>query len=604
MAPPLAIVLALLLSADASAGEPPAPEHSVTVSDDKGEYAYRPWWNLGEDSQWHIRPVLKAGALALTESFPYPYPILKRSPFALGGMKVVYSGSLEAAAIVTGGVVNLRSQRLLEDPAGALGSSANKNSDRDVSQTELMSSAYLDVGKTFDAGAGWKGAFFAAADQFSLKPLGGAGKYGGDMMVEANVGTAWLKRSGAHELSLFGDVAFEAAQKKLYRNELDFELVPSAKAGAEYALNVGPSRYLAGVEAGKSRADSMLRPYIGVERDRLGAILAAEFREGDGRFYPDSKAVAARVNAQLSDSLKLGVSARHETSRYAMAPSAENDTRVMAELSWSPSSKLVVQSAKTWAARREVEYEQRKQEELQTKASDAATQAQVRAMIAASPTLPDFYKAYQPKSSLGVLAAVAEMTRLFNQYNYNNNEGSPPNLQSVDEIYSRARQSYLNSSSDPTLVCLGAAQFAAAAAEELGRRNGVPIQATGVSMEVSDANGKQSGHAVAAVKTQEYGIVFVDWGRVTPTYTWDTEKALRLYQALGGQPAMFHQITDPSRDGRHVGYLFTEEGKLLVNNLTFHDEARKPPVGKLFQDEPRGDQVTVERYKELLRRKP
>jgi hypothetical protein len=67
-------------------------------------------------------------------------------------------------------------------------------------------------------------------------------------------------------------------------------------------------------------------------------------------------------------------------------------------------------------------------------------------------------------------------------------------------------------------------------------------------------------------------------------------------------PALFHQVTDPSRNGRHVAYLFTEEGKLYVHNLTFHGESARPPLSALFNDDPRGDKLTTERYKDLLRR--
>ena len=93
----------------------------------------------------------------------------------------------------------------------------------------------------------------------------------------------------------------------------------------------------------------------------------------------------------------------------------------------------------------------------------------------------------------------------------------------------------------------------------------------------------------------------MDWGRLIPTYTFDTQRAFRVYQALVGLPATFHQISDSQRNGRHVGYLFTEEGKLYVRQLTFHGELGRSPVAELFGDDPRGDQVAGQRYKDLLR---
>ncbi len=121
-------------------------------------------------------------------------------------------------------------------------------------------------------------------------------------------------------------------------------------------------------------------------------------------------------------------------------------------------------------------------------------------------------------------------------------------------------------------------------------------------VEVPDANGQQAGHAIAAVKTQPYGIVFVDWGKLTPTYTFDTKQAFRIYDALQGIPSVFHTVTAGS-DGHPVGYLFTDEGKAIVNNLTFNDEVAKPPLEHLFNDDPRGAPLTVDRFKQLTRGK-
>ncbi len=590
------LLLPALPAFGASRSEPPAPKHTLTISDDKGEYA---WRQSGSDGyQW----MLKTGALALTESFPYPYPILKRSPYVMGGMTNISSnGPSESALILTIGVLNLRSQRLFNDPAGLLGSSANQNTDREVSQNQLVASVYADQGRTFRTG-GWNGAVFAALDQFVVLPMGASGKYASTGMTTANIGTAWLKGDGAHEVFVFADAGFEMARRKLYSNEFNVEAARSGKAGTEYAYKTSASRYFVGIEGQTRRADSSLRPYLGVKTTGTEAVLAAEFRKSKDPFFPDATAVAMDLKTQVSDSIQWQVTARRSLQQYDLAPEQELDTRVMANLVWTPDARSLIRTAHNLAASQAREYEASQQQRVQTQAS--ATRSEIRAHIEASPSLDDFYNAYKPTNSLGILAAAAEFTSLFNQYNYNNNEGSPPNLENVNDIYQRTRQSYLSRNMDPTLVCLGAAQFAAAAAEELGRRNGVRIEAAGVTMKSSSLNGKQSGHAVAAVKTSEYGIVFVDWGRITPTYTWNTEEALRLYQALGGQPAIFHQITDPSRDGRHVGYLFTEEGKLLINNLTFHSEAAKPMLGRMFEDAPSGDQVTIERYKQILGRKP
>jgi len=594
------LILAVLLSATAHAGEPPAPDLSVTVNDDLGEVAWRPKSTFGE-GRWSLTPVLKGGILALTETFPYPYPILKQSPFGLLGAKLAYSGAVEATVVATVGGVNLRSHRLLDDPGQELGSTASRHAGRDISQTQTVQSLYADVGKTFSPGGGWKGALYASFDEFVV--LSRAENQPQTIMAEASLGTVWLHRDGPHEVLLSGSVSAEYAPSNLYRRDLGFEAVPSGRVGGEYSFDVGGHRYLAGVEADARRADLGLRPYLGIQSGDTKALLAVDLRRSNNDFYPDKSALALSLERRVNPEFTMGVSGRVESNRYRMAPSAETDTRVMAEFTWTPAEKLVVKSRAAFAARQQQEYEAKRDRDLNIASKVSAQTADVRALIAKSPTLKDFLGAYNPGSEMGILAAAAEFTRLFGENNYNK-DWNPPNLDSLDDIYSRSRGTYLNGGKDPILVCYGAAQYAAFMAEELGRRYGIPIQASGVTVRVPQANGSDAGHAVAAIKTQEHGIVFVDWGRLIPTHTFNTGRALRVYQALVGVPAINHQITDPNQGGRHVGYLFTEEGKLYVRALTFHGELETPETAKLFQDDPRGDRLGEQRYKDMLRARP
>jgi len=594
------LILAVLLSSTAHAGEPPAPDLSVTINDDLGEVAWRPKSLYGE-GRWSLTPVLKGGVLALTETFPYPYPILKQSPFGLLGAKLAYSGALEATVVATLGGVNLRSHRLLDDPGQELGSTASRHAGRDISQTQTVQSLYADVGKTFEAGAGWKGALYASFNEFVV--LSRAEDQPQTIMAEASVGTAWLHRDGPRQLMLSGSVSAEYAPNNLYRHDMGFEAAPAGRVGGEYSFDVGSRRYLAGLEADMRRADMGYRPYVGVKSGDTKAILALDLRKSSNDFYPDKSALALSLERRISPEFTAGVSARVESNRYAMAPSAETDSSVMAQFTWTPGEKLVVKSRAAFAANQRQEYEAKRDRDLNTAATVNSQTAGVRSAIEKSPTLKEFLGAYNPGSELGILAAAAEFTRFFGENNYNK-DWNPPNLDSVDDIYSRSRGTYLNGGKDPILVCYGAAQYAAFMAEELGRRNGIPIQASGITVRVPGANGSDAGHAVAAIKTKEHGIVFADWGRLIPTYTYNTGRALRVYQALVGVPAINHQITDPNKGGKHVGYYFTEEGKLIVGALTFHGELETPETAKLFQDDPRGDRLGEQRFKDLLRKRP
>ena len=56
-------------------------------------------------------------------------------------------------------------------------------------------------------------------------------------------------------------------------------------------------------------------------------------------------------------------------------------------------------------------------------------------------------------------------------------------------------------------------------------------------------------------------------------------------------------------DGEHVGYLFSEEGKIFVRNLSFHADMPEPKLQRAFEDDPRGHNITPDRYRRVLRGK-
>lgn len=589
------LLLLPLLAYAARASEPAARDVSLTVSDEKGEVAVR--HELRPLEGWSVAPMFKAGVLALSESFPYPYAILKQSPYRVAGVRATYSGLYEMTTMITRGTIELNSRRLLDDPLGQQGSPANWSHQGEFAQERQVASSYIDVGKTFDAGGGWKAAVFAAAAQFSFSdgaPTGNKSEF----MASRNVGAAARKDLAEGALTFFADRSSEEAPASAFNNDAGTQRVPSTRTGVEYDFSADGTRYTAGVEVRDRRADSAVRPYAGLTKRRTSALLGVDVRSSKDDFFPDSKTLALNVKTGVTADLELGVTARAKNERYAMAPEAENDARLTVDMTWTPGAAAAARNSIAAARRHKQEYEAARQRDIQAQVVASPAQADVQRLIRAAPTFKEFSAAYRPGDSLGVLAATAELTRLFDRYNYNSSE--TPNSESLEAIYARARASYISGTPDPSLICLGAAQFAAFAANELGRANGLQIEARAVNLRTADAQGRSSGHAAALVKTPEYGLVFVDWGRLTPTYTWNTEKALRAYQALSGQPALYHRITDASRDGRHVAYLFTEEGKLLVNNLTFHGELERSPSAVMFADEPSADAATVERYKKLL----
>jgi len=286
----IASLLVLALAANAA-----PPPYSLTVSDEKAEAALRPSWSFF-GGRLDVQPVVKAGVLALTETFPYPYPILKRSPYALGGVALAYAGAVDAAAVVTLGAVNLRSHSLLGDDKSAFATPADHFKGKDLSQNQLVSSVYLDAGKRFEAG-GWKGAVYAAADALGWTAPGA--KYGSDGLLEGSVGSAWLKKSGDREISFFGAVGAEAAPGSAYRNDGTLTAAPFGRAGAEVAMQSGGRRWGTGVEVQTRRADDSVRPYVDLKAAGAQAVLALELKRSKNAFYPDSQAVAAGVKTKV-----------------------------------------------------------------------------------------------------------------------------------------------------------------------------------------------------------------------------------------------------------------------------------------------------------------
>ncbi|MBI4668767.1 MAG: hypothetical protein HY747_06215 [Elusimicrobia bacterium] len=219
-----------------------------------------------------------------------------------------------------------------------------------------------------------------------------------------------------------------------------------------------------------------------------------------------------------------------------------------------------------------------------------------------SETFEDFIRNFPAGNEKAIIQAIAIITHSQNVLNYNHNEGEVLNLNNIDEIYRRWRQTYLqwdpNSDDppqDPILRCLGAAQMASVLAVELGKKIGLDIKAGAVSVVTDD------GHMVPMIRLPSQGFVFVDWGAVIPTNTFDPEAALAVYQGVRGRIAVVHYFTDSDDDGSYAGHIITKQGLPVLKAtgvLGDHEfELEKP---NLFDDEPSGSDLTLERSLDAL----
>jgi hypothetical protein len=200
------------------------------------------------------------------------------------------------------------------------------------------------------------------------------------------------------------------------------------------------------------------------------------------------------------------------------------------------------------------------------------------------------------------LAAVSEFALYQDIYSYNNRSDKVPNLEDKDQIYRRSKASIHLQKQDGILVCIGEAQFGVDLINALGERIGEHLNATAVTVTMPvQGNPQGEGHAVMLLQTRKYGNLFIDWGKKSATHTLDTEKSLDIFQASQGVPAVYHAITGCSK-GCEIGNVYSEDGRVILRQLSYHNELPQPELGRLFNDAADGAAEADARFKEELRK--
>jgi hypothetical protein len=593
------------LTATLALAQSPVPEGekkntTIELDNDAADFALRA--PLGPD--WlRITPVVKGGVLEPFNSSHLPYPVMNASPFLLGGLKVRYSGPVESMGLLTLGDVWVNQHKGIDDPNGLAASPASSiPKDESSSQRWRATSGYLDVGYIADLSQKFKGAVFAQYDSWGIKGLKTEdGSHSDTGRVAGSVGALGMYKTGRHEASVTADLRIESGKNNMWRNG-EWDAVPSVKVAAEYAHGSEARRVATGVETTSSRADLGVRPYVSVSQDRVSGVLAGNYRASKDPFYPDVKGLGAEFRYQATDSMSVGLTASYDKKMFPLAPGPEKGMSGMLTLTIDTDRLFGAQARYRGSSNRARRDLASVAQEANDRLPGKDYAATFKDALTNSPTYEDFVKKIPAKSIDDILSAISAFTDTFGTRNYNNDEDNNPNVKGMEEIYRRGRASYLDKKDDPILVCIGSAQFAANLAKDLGAQAGLQVAASAVTVDVPDKAGARGGHAVAAVKfaNTEYGIVFVDWGKITPTYTYNTELALRAYQASQGIPALYHTITG-GRDGRHVGYLFTDEGKAFMRHVTVFGEVPEKAIPRIFNDEPRGDDVSTHRFKSIVR---
>jgi hypothetical protein len=553
------------------------PPLTLKLDNTVGEAAIR--YQLKPIEGLSITPAMKGGVIAPTGDTGTPYSTLNRSPYANTSLKVQYHGLFEGMAVGTLGDLNLHSR-------GTDSSDHNQN--------WLATSLYVDAGKIVSVGKHVKAAFFAALGDygFMATAVTPSATYYHEGPVELNAGTLWMVKGGRHEGTFIADVQGVQADKDMYRNG-EYTLLPSALASAEYAYKFGPLRESVGVEGTAQPADLGVRPYVGLSGSNTSLIVAGNFRKSNDPFFPNVQGAGADFRVSPASGWTLAFDASYNRQAFPLAPAAYDTVSAYASLTVDDGKRIQTQVGWRSYGGSAV-------------GSGGVINRDYSAFFdsafRSAPTYSKFIQQIPAKNVDEILGALSVFTSTLNANNYNHDEGHPPNIDDPEVLYERARKSYLGGGQqDPILVCKGAAQLAAMIARDLGAKAGIPIAASAVTVKVWDPQGSWAGHAVTQVMTPDYGIVIVDWGKLMPTYTWDPKTALAVYQQAQGIPAIMHAIT-AGNDGHTVGYIFSEDGKALVRNLLYHGELPTGPLPRIFDDDPKTHELTLERYRDLVRK--
>ena len=589
----LALLTAVSARAQVVAGPPAkdeAPPLNVEYTPEAAEAKLRASLHIGD---WTLTPSLRAGELAPNGRLPTSLPTtLRSSPYFGVGAQASRTGSMEM--MVAGDVsrAQVNSAKDYTDPSGAAASLAVGDRPDKNSMTWTSVSMYMDVGKLVQVSEKVKAAFYASSSVNTMRRMG---ETAGGLLQQA-VGTAWGTRAGAGELTANADLRMDVTRKDMFNNN-GGAVVPGMAAGVEYARPVKGLRAAAGVQTTLQRADAGVRPYVDLSNDHLAVLAAVEARRSRDPFYPDAHGAAVQVRATPALGMAVSVEGRYERENYGAQSKPTNDFSVTGQVSMDLHRLVRATAAlRQTAQTQKTDYRPADSYAMNARLPGPDYGPIFDKALRESATFEEFAARIPAQGTDGVLSAVSAFADAFGVRNYNHDWQKTPNLTDVGELYRRGRESYLTGNQDPILICIGSAQFTARLVEALSARAGVSLQATAVGVAVPGE------HAVAAIRTPEYGIVFVDWGRLTPTHTMNTKEALAVYQALQGVPEVYHEIT-AGPEGHHVGYLFTPEGKAFVRRLSVHSDLDQTQVGALFNDVPSGPDAAAERYRRLLSRK-
>lgn len=574
--------------------------HVVDIgNDDAGLTLRMPRWQPSPEASVDGR--MKFGMLAPFGGTGDQNSTLRESPYFHAAVEGAYDGAMTALMTVSGSMIGLQSGKAVYDPAGKAVSNASDAPHDQSRFTQLlgMGSAYADAGKIFSFGSSVKGAVFAAFDGIFFTPLN-AGKNPNPAVpiVAANAGTLWVVRSEGNQATAFADVSLQGVSQDI-RTYGNYTVSPSGRAGLEYARLTGPGQRVAvGAEGSLQPADVGVRPYASIMTRDATATVAGNFRASRDPLAPNVAGGGAQVEWQASPVVKVGVQGSLSREQFDMAPGPELGYTAMTTVGFDFDRVLKVNTAIRAPERYFTPPVAADQSALDENIRGSQYAGTFKQALHESSNMSEFAAKIGAKDEKAVLAALAAFSANLSKWNY---DGSDSGWAGTDqEMFANAQRSIESHTKIPDLQCPGGATFAAGLAEELGRQAGIPIHAWAAQVSVTDNNGAAAQHYVALIKTPSYGFVIDDWGQLTPTFSYKPERALDIYQAVQGVPELSHFIADSK--GHFVDYLFSTDGKVIIEKATFHAEHPGSPLNAIFRDNPNKEtpSITEGRFKDAI----
>jgi len=555
-----------------------------------------------------VRLGTRTGFVTAAGSFlggpPIPYATLKPSLYTTQSAQAGYQGKkLDTTLRLTFGAMEMNSEQSLTAPGVR---------SRSFQQMVRAESAYGDVIGIFPVAEKAALAAFVGAEAWEFHADNA------EHSMEMNAGSALATRVGqssVFRLTLQGTAFLAKAdsfQNVRASGHWNGAIRPGQlQAGADYTTTIGGNKLRLGVDAIHASSYDRLIPQASLSNSNGAVSLQGELTKSRNVWFPNSHGVSGRAVVPVKD-FDISLEGKIIQQQAVDFDRGDFAFQAVGGLAWTPGKSDI--AAKTRAqrvlAQEDTRYPSRSPIDTFLSQSSSYNEGRLKNDLKKSRDFQSFARNINANSVEDIITAVAVITysQVQLDYNFDEHKGAL-NVDNSEKLYKRWKESFISQNKDPILVCIGAAEFASELVNAWGRLRGINITAAPISVvktRATDPLGDTTYgmHSVPAIRTQEYGIVFVDWGQIIPTQTLDTRAALQMYQATQGVPTTIHYLGNPNERGQTSDVIFSPESEVLLDAVTLHGDpdVSHGDIQTSPYDGPRGSQITRTRALDALDR--